>query len=422
MSLLKIVKPFFKNESVIPMADTIEITVFSNTGLLGKSMTNGVELAVNEINSTGGVLGKLLKINPIEKDSTGLRYFQMYAGEEGAARGSAGIGFVKTDDINRSAKFYQGNYIGSFDGSRGDNGDDCINEHQEFKIPLIVNGATSSFITKRFSPPQSTDNYIFRNAASDDIQSQIIVEEAVTKRGFKKIAIFFDNNFFIQPGKDNLKKYLALKGITPVIEQKYDIAVNVTKSLQKARDAGAEVILIYGAGKALSGLVKGTAKINWKVPIIGNWTLSTGNFIDNAGPNREDICMAQTFIQEPNTPKRKAFIDAYLKTFNPDPNRIDISTEFLLGTSLMLAAQGYDSIYLIAAAIKQAGSADGPMIKKALENLKAPVEGVVKIYNKPFSKEDHEAIKVNDLVIGKIKDGKVVYAYEQDRIKGYSNN
>ncbi len=74
------------------------------------------------------------------------------------------------------------------------------------------------------------------------------------------------------------------------------------------------------------------------------------NYIDNAGTNGEGARMPQTFIQEPNTAKRKAFIDAYLKEFKPKNNRID---------SPVSAAQGYDSIYLLAAAITQAGSTDG---------------------------------------------------------------
>ena len=53
----------------------------------------------------------------------------------------------------------------------------------------------------------------------------------------------------------------------------------------------------------------------------------------------------------------------------------------------MSAAQGYDSIYLLAAAIKQANSTEGPKIKAALEDLKTPVEGVVTTYNKPFSQD-----------------------------------
>jgi hypothetical protein len=58
-------------------------------------------------------------------------------------------------------------------------------------------------------------------------------------------------------------------------------------------------------------------KLGWKVPLIGSWTLSMANFIDNAGKNGNGTRMPQTFIQDPNTPKRKAFIDAYVKAYNP---------------------------------------------------------------------------------------------------------
>jgi branched-chain amino acid transport system substrate-binding protein len=133
------------------------------------------------------------------------------------------------------------------------------------------------------------------------------------------------------------------------------------------------------------------------------------NYIDNAGPGGEGARMPQTFIQEPTTPKRKAFIESYLKTFKPKNNRID---------SPVSAAQGYDSVYLLAAAIKQAGTTDGPKVREALENLQAPVAGVVTTYNKPFSKTDHEAITANIPVFGEVKGQRVVYAYAEDQKSG----
>jgi branched-chain amino acid transport system substrate-binding protein len=134
------------------------------------------------------------------------------------------------------------------------------------------------------------------------------------------------------------------------------------------------------------------------------------NFIDNAGPGGEGARMPQTFIQEPTTAKRKAFIASYLKTFKPKNDRID---------SPVSAAQGYDSIYLLAAAINQAGSTEGAKIKAALEDLKTPVDGVVTTYNKPFAKDDHDAITANIPVFGEVKAGRVVYANADD-LKGAS--
>ena len=149
-------------------------------------------------------------------------------------------------------------------------------------------------------------------------------------------------------------------------------------------------------------------KATWKVPMVGSWTLSMANFIDNAGPGGEGARMPQTFIQEPTTPKRQSFIINYLKTFNPKNARID---------SPVSAAQGYDSIYLLAAAINQAKSTEGPKIKAALENLQTPVEGVVTAYNKPFTAKDHDAITANIPVFGEVKGQRVVYAYPDDQTK-----
>ena len=91
----------------------------------------------------------------------------------------------------------------------------------------------------------------------------------------------------------------------------------MTAQLLKAKEAGAEAVLTYGIGPELAQIANGMTKLGWKVPMIGSWTLSMANYIDNAGPGGEGARMPQTFIQEPTTPKRQAFIISYLKTFNP---------------------------------------------------------------------------------------------------------
>jgi branched-chain amino acid transport system substrate-binding protein len=238
----------------------------------------------------------------------------------------------------------------------------------------------------------------------------MIVEEAVVRRGFKKVAILADSTNYGQLGLADLEKALAAKNLKAVATEKFNIKdIDMTAQLLKAKEAGAEVILTYGIGPELAQIANGMTKLGWKVPMIGSWTLSMANFIDNAGQGGQGARMPQTFIQEPNTAKRKAFIDAYLKTFKPKNNRID---------SPVSAAQAYDSVYILAAALKQAGSTDGVKIREALENLQTKVEGVVTVYDHPFTKDDHEAITANIPVFGEVKSGKVVYAYEEDREKG----
>ena len=268
------------------------------------------------------------------------------------------------------------------------------------------NVATATTITKQFA--DQPENYVFRNAANDTIQSGMIVEELVTRRKYDKVAILADSTNYGQLGREDLEKALAAKGIKAVAIEKYNIKdVDMTPQLLKAKEAGAQVVITYGIGPELAQIANGMVKLGWKVPMMGSWTLSMGNFIDNAGKNADGAIMPQTFIQEGNTPKRKSFIAAYQKAYKVDRIPSPVS-----------AAQGYDSIYLLAAAIAQAKSTEGPKIREALEDLKAPIEGVVTTYNKPFSKTDHEAITANMPVIGKVNDGRVFYAYDEDKKRG----
>ncbi|WP_370663892.1 ABC transporter substrate-binding protein [Massilia forsythiae] len=344
---------------------------------MGVSMRDGVKLAVAEINTKGGVLGRQLQI--VERDDEakperGVQIAQELINKEKVV---ATVGYINTTVALASQRFYQ-----------------------DARIPVMNNVATGSVITKQFAA--KPENYVFRNSANDTIQSAMIVEEAVTRRGFKKVAILADSTSYGQLGREDLEKALAAKGVKPVAVEKYNLKdVDMTPQLLKAKGGGAEVVLTYGIGPELAQIANGMEKLNWKVPMIGSWTLAMANFIDNAGKNAEGTRMPQTFIQEADSPRRKAFIDAYVKTYNPPAGRMP---------SAVSAAQGYDSVYLLAAAIKQAGSTDGPKVRAALEDLNERIEGVVATYSKPYSKTDHEAIDFNNTRFGEVRGGRVVVA------------
>jgi branched-chain amino acid transport system substrate-binding protein len=344
---------------------------------MGVSMRDGVRLAAAEINAKGGVLGR--KIELVERDDEaknerGVQIAQELINKDKVA---ATVGFINTGVAQAAQRFYQ-----------------------QAKIPVMNNVATGSVITQQFA--SQPENYIFRNSASDQIQAAMIVQEAVDRRKFKKVAILADSTNYGQLGRADLEKVLTTKGIKPVVVEKYNLQdVDMTAQLLKAKQAGAEVVLTYGIGPELAQIANGMEKLGWKVPLIGSWTLAMANFIDNAGKNGEGTRMPQTFIQDANTPKRKAFIDAYVKAYNPPNGRMP---------SAVSAAQGYDSIYLLAAAIKQAGGTEGPKVLAALENLNEKVEGVVTTYNKPYSKTDHEAITFDNTHFGEVKAGRVALA------------
>ncbi len=369
-------------------ADPIKIAVSGpftgGSSAMGVSMRDGVHLAIAEINRSGGILGR--QVVAVERDDEaknerGVQIAQEMINKEKVV---AVVGYINTGVALASQRFYQ-----------------------EAKIPVMNNVATGTVITHQFDG--EPENYVFRNAASDGIQAPMIVDEAVVRRGFKKLAILADSTNYGQLGREGLENALKAKGIVPVAIEKFNIKdVDMTAQLLKAREAGAETVLTYGIGPELAQIANGMVKIGWKVPMIGSWSLSMGSFIDNAGANGNGARMPQTFIQEPTSPRRQAFIISYLRTFSPKGGRMD---------SPVSAAQGYDSVYLLAEAIKQAGSTDGPRIRAALEDLKTPYNGVVTNYTRPFSKADHEAISANIAVLGEVKDGRVVYAYPDDQRK-----
>jgi len=350
---------------------------------MGVSMRDGVKLAAAEINAKGGILGR--KIELIERDDQadnqrGVQVAQELINKEGVV---ATLGFINTGVALAAQRFYQ-----------------------EAKIPVINNVATGSLVTKQFLPPEYADNYVFRTSANDTIQSAMIVEQAIDVRKYKKVAILADSTNYGQLGREDLEKALAAKHIKPVAVEKFNIKdVDMTAQLLKSKEAGAQAILTYGIGPELAQIANGMEKLGWKVPMIGSWTLSMGNFIDNAGKNGNGAMMPETFIQVPNTPKRKEFIEAYLKTYSPANGRIP---------SPVSAAQGYDSMYLIAAGIQQAGTTDGVKVREALENLKGKISGVVTTYERPYTHDNHEAISRKMVVMGEVKDGIVVYANKAD--------
>lgn len=345
---------------------------------MGLSMRDGIRLATAEINAGGGLLGRPLQLVERDDEANNQRGSRI-AQELVQMKVTAAVGIVNTGVALASQHYFQ-----------------------DARIPVLTAVATGSIITKQFLQPHYAENYVFRISNSDAIQAAMIVEEAVERRRFKRLAIIHDTTNYGQLGREDLEKALTAKGLKPVSIEHFNLGeIDLTRQLQRARDAGAEAILAYGIGPELAALANGRAKLHWEAPLIGGWTLSMSSFIDNAGPNAEGARMPLTFIDEGTSLKRRQFLDAYLKASGAP--RIPVPSA---------AAQGYDAMLLLAAAIRQAGSTDGPRLKAALENLRDKVEGVVQIYERPFSPNDHEAIdRLDTPVMGEVRGGRVVHAY-----------
>jgi len=283
---------------------------------------------------------------------------------------------------------------------------------QEKGITKIITPAAGSASMTQWSKAGVKELSIFRFAAHDGIQSAMVVEEALNRK-FTKVAILYDSTNYGVSGRDDMLIQIKKQGnkLEIVAQEKFNIGdKDMTAQLLRAKAGGAQAILIWGIGPELAAVANGMAKIGMKEPLIGGWPLSMSNFIDNAGKNGNGTLMPQTFIEEPITPKARAFIDGYHKAYKV--NRIP---------SPVSAAQGYDAVYIFAAAVTQAQSTDTRKIKLALEDLKEPVKGVITTWQKPFStwnpanEDTHEAFRRDQAVMGMVKDGRVVFANDADR-------
>lgn len=370
-------------ENTTPIRIGVSAPLTGGSSPMGLSMLTGIRIAANQVNASGGVLGRPVELVERDDEARNERGAQVVQELVDKERVVAGLGIVNTGVALASQRFYQ-----------------------QARIPVITSVATGSIVTKQFLPPLHPDNFVFRVSANDTLQAQMIVTEAIDRRGFKRVAIFHDATNYGQLGRDDLERTLNERGIQPVAVERFQIPqADMSTQLRRARAAGAEAILTYGIGPELAQIANGMARMNWRVPVIGSWTLAMSNFIDNAGPNGEGARMPQTFIQDPTTPRRKTFLDAWKAATGGE--RIPVPPA---------AAQGYDSMLILAAAIRQAGSTDGDRIREALENLHEKVEGVIMTYNRPFSKERHETItSVHDIFMGEVRSGRVVFAYDEDR-------
>lgn len=382
-------------------ADTLKIALtgpFSGgSAPMGVSTRDGAKLAVQEINAAGGVKvgAKKMQIEVVERDDEAKNERGALVAQELSSMSDvvAIIGTANTGVVLAGDKFYQ-----------------------QAKKPRIISVAAGSAAmgqwTKEPNVIPKGELYVFRFSANDGVQSDVMLEETVKKQKITKLAILADDTNYGVSGRDDLLARLKnMPGIEVVAVEKFSIgSKDMTAQLLKAKSTGAQALYVVGIGPELAAIANGMNKLGLKVPMLGSWTLSMGNFLDNAGAAANGAMMPQTFIQEDYTKRAATFISAYKAAYKVDRIPSPVS-----------AAQGYDSVKVLAAAIEQAGSTDGKAVKDALENLGKPVEGAIARWNKPFSAWDpanpdsHEAFRKDRVVVGVAKDGHITFAFPEDK-------
>lgn len=350
---------------------------------MGLSMRNGIRLAVDEINNIGGINGR--KIELIERDDEAKNDVGAKIAEEFTQnKVVAAIGIVNT-----------GVGLASIDA------------YQKAKIPLVVAVSTGTALTRKYAPPAAQENYIFRISPTLDLEAKVVVAD-LKRKDIARVAILADTTAYGDAGLKAFQEQSRLAGVEVSSEERFRIGdQDMSAQVTRAKSSGAQALVVWGIGPELAAIAKNKAALGWKAPMLGSWTFSMRNFIDGAGRAGEGALMPQTFIQDMGSTSKNSFLLAYKRAFNTDQI-----------PSPMSAAQGYDGMHLLHLALRQANSVDGTKIKDALENLKYRYQGVITSYHKPFSREDHDAITHNMLMMGVVASGRVDYAYAEDQKRG----
>ena len=344
----------------------------------GTSMKRGAELAIKEINDLGGYVGR--KFEVVVKDDKSTPDGALAAAQELIKEGVvATIGFCNTGNAMKA-----------------------LDEFQKNKVPLLVPCATGSPITKKYPTAES---YIFQSSATDNLQVPFVVNDAV-KRGWTKIAIFADTTGYGEAGFNDFMAALEAHKLKPAYIKRFDVGVkDLSDAVKEARDAGAQTVFTITVGPENALIGRAREALGWKVTQIGTWPLSFPFYIDNAKSAAEGSLMAQTFIAEPSNERRSTFLANFRRAYKVERITVPVA-----------AAQGYDAGYLLAYALFtiKNKTIDGPAIKHALETNDRPYYGVVTTYKNAFSTTDYNAITMNMLYLGVVRNGAITFAYPED--------
>jgi branched-chain amino acid transport system substrate-binding protein len=337
----------------------------------GQAAVLGMEAAIADINAAGGVLGKKLTL-------------------------------VTRDDVSQPPKSIQNmsdlvdneKVVAVFGPTNSGNAMAWKHIANQKKVPVLGNVGSGTDITKPMSP--GADNYMFRVSMVDREQVAALMAYVKKNPATKVVGLMAETTGYGQGGLKDMEEIAALQGIKPAAVERFGVAdTDMTSQLSKLKSAGVDTVVIWAQGTPIAQVIRSMEKINYFPLTLTSWAADNITFYDAAGKTLAEKPIFMRTISETKTPVQQKLYDR-------------IGSKLKAPGSFSFSLHGYDSVLILAEAIKQANSTDGAAVRAALEDLKAPVPGLLKTYNKPFSKTNHEALTAKDFVWIRWKDGKLL--------------
>jgi len=344
----------------------------------GEAITRGLSLAIEEINASGGILGGR-KIELLQRDDESVPPKGVVAARELISKEKVVAIFGGIDSPVALATV------------------PIVNKE---KVPYIAVWAAGTGITRNGAEP----NFVFRVSAVDVLVDVKLLDYANKKFGSTKPGLLLVNNPWGASNETGLFEAAKTNaGLHIVGVEKFENAdVDMTAQLTRLKEKGADTVIIVGNAAPGAQLMKSRERMGWTVPIVSHWGISGGRFPELAGPTAGDAHFVQTysFFGKQSTVGERV-LAALKKKYPQIKGPEDIFSP--VGT-----ANAYDAMHLLVQAITQAGSTDGDKIRDALENLSGKYEGLIKTYDHPFSKTQHDALGPGDYIMVRYEGEKIV--------------
>jgi branched-chain amino acid transport system substrate-binding protein len=293
---------------------------------IGPYMSNAAQLAVDEINAKGGVLGRQLELKTADDACD-------------AQSAAAGANKLVTEEVDVSVGGYcSGATLPT------------LPIFGKANIPMIIPAANSQELVD-----QKLKHVFLINGTGS--QQAMAAEKWITKQGAKSVALMHDNTSYSKDIAVRTQTLLeAPGGAEPVITEavtpkESDYSANITNVLDKKPD------FVYWTGYFQEGglIARQLRQAGYKGSImVGDGSVSP-KLMEIAGAEAAEGVYA-TMTQTPDTLEgAEGWIAAYKKKYNADPGPY--------------SNQAYDAVRLAAEAVTKAGGTDGAKVIAALEAI-----------------------------------------------------
>ncbi len=353
--------------------DTIHIGLaVGKTGYLAAVDTpfaNGVTLAADYLNKNGGVDGKKIKVTTLDMQSNAAKAVPV---------------------TNQLLNQYKVDVIIGGSTSAATAADAPIIEPR--KVPMIAASVL---------PPNS--KWVFSTLQPVDKTNAVDLEFAKSLK-VKKVAVLYSQTPYGQNAAASMGDAAKAAGIEVVASEPVEAnATDVTPQLSKAKAAGAEAIIDVLAGPVHIVEAKAAATLNLDIPVItGTDEIATFEPASKAYEHCYFTAIAPQIYPHNNDPGIKAanekFLPIYEAAYGDNPG---------IGS----AARGWDSVMILAEAVKASGATTGEKLRAALEQVN--YTGTMSVYK--FSADDltGQASTPNPLGILRGDNGKLEVVYPE---------